>query len=184
MEGKSRLSICLYPCWSFTHILFVVLQEILTASIQYPLSELHSHILLAHIDELYRANSTPTIASRFETVSKLVNTFLPSAACYRSICEHESAQAPSPADASRSILELVCERWRKIPGHAIEAAVSYAWWLVKVGDGKAAKDVVDRTKTTLGEEERELLDKRWMEALHGREAAIEEQEEMQLEWLP
>ncbi|KAG9028929.1 U3 snoRNP protein [Tulasnella sp. JGI-2019a] len=161
-------------------------KEILAASIQHPSSELHSELIVERIKALYAANPPLTSSERHNQINCVITNSLPSAACYSLIFEHETSLLSSPTGFSgsslQSTLELLCERWRKVPGQSIDTAVSVASLLVKVGDGKGAKDLVDRTRTTLAEEEREVLDRRWTDVLNERSSAVDEGP-TELSWL-
>lgn len=163
-------------------------KEILTASIQHPSADLHSLLIVERTRALYASEPPPSPSERLSEIKHIVTSYLPSAACYSLIFEQEASllsptttKQPDFDSSSKSILELVSERWRKFPGQAIEAAVCYADLLVKVGDGRGAKDVIDRTRTMLDAGEREVLDRRWTDVLNGRLAVDEEP--VQLGWL-
>ncbi|KAG8846897.1 U3 snoRNP protein [Tulasnella sp. 330] len=152
--------------------------EILTTSIQHPSADLHSHIIIERMNALYASEPPFSASERHSEISNTITSNLPSAACYELIFEREASllatttpTTPTKAAFERSsklILELVSERWRKVPGQSIDASVCYASLLIKAGDGKGAKDMIDRTRTMLDGEEREILDRRWTDVLNGR----------------
>lgn len=147
------------------------IQDILQSSIQHRSNDLHPHLLLDFIQRLY---TLPLSSSqRLDTVTSLVKRCLPSDACYRYAFNKEV----HCESTSKDILLLLHSRWRQLPGSDIEAALCYAEWLIRRGgdtSGKEAKDVIDRTRTTLDEGGREVLDGHWTRILDGTAEADSE----------
>ncbi|KAG9018679.1 U3 snoRNP protein [Tulasnella sp. 427] len=130
-------------------------ESILKASIQHPCKELHPHVLLQYIDHIYETVPSTSRQNRLQT---LFSKYLPSDACYR-FCFSKETHADSP---SRAIITLLYERWRQIDGEEIEAALRYGAWLLRNGDGRGAKQVLDRTRAILDDEGRAVLDENWV----------------------
>lgn len=136
-----------------------IYEELLKASMQHACKDLHPHLLLQYIDHLYE---TVPSKSRQSRLQHLVSNYLPSDACYR-FCFSKEAHSEDPLKA---ILTLLYERWRQIDGEEVEAALRYGDWLLRTGDGKGAKQVIDRTRTILDDDGRALLDENWVAILN------------------
>ncbi|KAG8908043.1 U3 snoRNP protein [Tulasnella sp. 403] len=147
-------------------------QDVLKGSIQNPARELHPQLLLEYIREFY--DTQPSPSSRLPFVTQVMKGYLPTNDCYRSIFDHELTSE----DASTELLSTLYDRWRLIDGSQMEAAVLYAQWLLLNGDGRGAKDVVDRARTMLDGEERHHFDALWMSILNGSADDEDEDEEM------
>ncbi|KAG8934477.1 U3 snoRNP protein [Tulasnella sp. 417] len=136
-----------------------IYEDLLKASLQHLCKDLHPHLLLQYIDHIYE---TAPPKSRQQRLQHLVYSYLPSDACYR-FCFSKETHSESP---SKAILTLLYERWRQIDGEEIEAALRYGDWLLRNGDGKSAKQVIDRTRTILDDDGRALLDENWVALLN------------------
>lgn len=141
---------------------------------QHPSKDLHPHLLLQYIDHIYE---TVSLNSRQQRLQHLVSNYLPSDACYR-FCFSKEMHSESP---SKAILTLLYERWRQIDGEEIEAALRYGGWLLRNGDGKGAKQVIDRTRTILDDEGRAILDENWVAMLNAPDDEALDEVEMKEE---
>jgi len=96
---------------------------------------------------------------------RILGSYVPTVVFFSAAFEHE-ASLPEP---SVGPLDVIYERWKGFKGHAGDAGLRWAGWLVENGDGVRANEVMNRTRSMVDERERGELDLRWKGILDGLE---------------
>jgi len=127
------------------------------------LRAVHELILMSYVTVMINPAARDDPASRLEAVRHMGRAYLPTARVWAKVFGLHM-EGPGGTD-NYQVLGEIYELWRREDG--VEAATAWASWLMRGGYGKEAKDVVVRSRSWLGEDEKMKLEGRWSVILDG-----------------
>lgn len=123
----------------------------------------HDGLLQHYVSTVFSSQSTAQ--QRLAAFRTLVASYLPDSPTFEECFRLEtSLSSPSSAIDDAVLLKEIYDIWRR--RDALRATLAYAGWLVSVGKGKEASDVIQRSRAEVGAgEKRQALDEGWRRAL-------------------
>ncbi|KIJ67863.1 hypothetical protein HYDPIDRAFT_107389 [Hydnomerulius pinastri MD-312] len=152
--------------WGFDHLLVrwedqqALYEDLLKQSVSNSSTRsIHETLLLRYASDVVYSERTDS-SSRLKLVRQMSSAYLPTKAVWDHLFTLECARKES---ADKLLLSTIHEYWRAVDG--VQAALSWAGWLIERGDGKEAMKIIGGAMAQLPSGERAQLSLAWSSRL-------------------